>query len=224
MRLPVDATNPGEVLACAGLATLSVRAPDAPTGFIEEGGRWVFEFHDALLERIAFPSALTDGQDPARIDLLGVGLDWWNPYGLNPGMKLWAGRQSARSVLGNLLGAAANATVERLFEFRFPTKGRLGVDPAGSWDALGMGFSLNEHTDLEMDCRPFVEALAFIGLQSFPFLGDRHTGFTYSLWRPVPLPLARLAFAGASRFAITRFRSITGKAGSNTILCSAVPI
>ena len=63
-----------------------------------------------------------------------------------------------------------------------PAAGRLYLDPAGTWDALSLGWSLKEHHTIRMSCRPWIELLASIGLQAFPVPGHRaRGGFHYNL-------------------------------------------
>ena len=223
-RFSIDPCNPGEALACAGLAALVARTdPGATTGFKPSGRGWVFEL--AFPEqRIASLSDLQAGDDESL--LLGdICLDWWQRgYGLNQPFKFWAGQQTAKSVLTNLLTASRDGQPRDWLDFQAPTTGRLGVDPQGSWNALELGWSPNEHQDIQYLCRPFVELLAFIGLQHFPVQGQRDTGFRYSLWPRVPLQLAILAFAGSSIHSLGRWQTEIGSAGSNKILKSAYPI
>ncbi|MCE9664888.1 hypothetical protein LY622_15730 [Halomonas sp. M5N1S17] len=223
-RFMIDPANPGEVLACAGLAWLADRAePGAQSGFIEHGGRWYFEVPFApepLME-------LTANDPQAHDDHLAVGplrLDWWQrDWGLNPAFKFWAGQQTAQSVLTNLLHAARPGAPADWLSFMAPTTGRLGVDPRGNWDSLSLGWSINEHNKIKNLCRPYVEWLAFLGLQAFPVQGDRTNGLHYHLWRPAPLTIAVLAFAGAGRHAIAGYTAGAGKSGSNTYLKSGQP-
>ena len=189
----------------------------AETGFVGNPSDPTFIIPDVTVSTIAD----TYRVDSDMLSLAGIELDWWEPWGLNRGMKLWAGQQSAKSVLGNLSKAAAAGQNEPWIEYTASTSGRLGVDPMGSWRALQIGWSINEHRSITMLCRPFVELLAFLGLQYFALGGDRRAGFTYWLWHPAPFPIARLAFAGHSRFARARFTVGTEKSGSNTILLAA---
>lgn len=223
-RFPIDPTNPGEILACAGLASLTAQhSPGAATGFSQEGGRWVFTVETPVeaLKEITESRPKETGES---IQLSGLLLDWWNPgHGLNPAFKFWAGQQSARSVLTNLLQAARGGSPEEWLEFQAPTTGRLGVDHEGTWDSLSLGWSVNEHNDLKYLCRPFVELLAFIALQRFPVQGSRDDGFFYHTWAAVPPDLAPLAFAGASRHSLACWQTEIADSGSNKYLKPAHP-
>lgn len=222
---PIDPCNPGEVLACAGLAVLAA-AEDASavSGFARHGRGWSFEvdFPEAAIQTL---SELQTGDDDDSLVLGDIHLDWWQRgYGLNQPFKFWAGQQTAKSVLTNLVNAATSGEPRDWLSFQAPTTGRLGVDPQGSWNALELGWSPNEHPEIQYLCRPYVELLAFIGLQHFPVQGRRDTGFHYSLWRPVPVPIAILAFAGASIHRTGCWHTQIAKAGSNKILRTALPI
>lgn len=217
----IDPTNPGEVLACCGIAYLAwVADRTAATGFIRDGG-WRFQAPDGVLDGLApaRPVATADG-----LALGGLALDWWQPWGLNPDLKTWAGQQTALSVHRNLAEAAAARPAADWQTWSATTTGRLNLDLHGTWNALAIGWSLNEHKDREMLCRPWLELLASLGLQAFPVGGGRRGGFRYHLWRPAPLAAAVAAFQGDGPgiYALCGFVAQTGKLGSNTMLLKAV--
>ena len=225
MEWLVDPRNPGEVFACAGLAHLAWRTDtESKTGF-EADDRCRFVAPDLAASFDGLTGAsLEETEDGLR--LAGIDLDWWREWGLNPGLKTWAGQQSASTVHNNLLRAAAGSRPADWLTCEARTTGRLNVDTLGSWNALGMGWSLNEHKHTKMLCRPWVELLASVGLQAFPVRGSRSKGsFTYNLWRPASLPGAVAAFGGRepSAYAVRRYCTRTGKSGSNTILDVASP-
>ena len=227
MEWQIDPRNPGEVLACAGLAHLAWREDkEAETGFVVGD--------DAQLRFVSpEPRALRgDPEDmsledmPDGVRLGPVDLDWWCRWGLNPNLKNWAGQQSAWTVHHSLRIAAGKSNPGDWLAYAAPATGRLYLDPAGTWDALSLGWSVNEHHELRMSCRPWVELLASIGLQAFPVTGHRATGgFHYNLWRPAPLPAAVAAFGGpwSRAYALGRYHVPTGKTGSNTMLRQATP-
>ena len=227
MEWPVDPRNPGEVLACAGLAHLAWREDrEARTGFEPDGGRYRFVAPD-----LSKPFRALAGASPEETEdglrFAGLDLDWWREWGLNPGLKTWAGQQTALTVHRSLLRAAAGSRPVDWLSGEAPATGRLNVDPAGSWNALDMGWSLNEHSDARMLCRPWLELLASVGLQAFPARGNKaEGGVEYSLWRSAPLPVAVAAFGGlgASVYAMDRYRVRAGKSGSNTFLYVASPV
>lgn len=221
----IDPRNPGEVLACAGVAHLAWRADrEAETGFaMDRDARVRFVAPDLPVLR-GGPGEMslkaeTDTSQGLRLG--GIGLDWWSPWGLNPSLRNWAGNQSAWTVHRSLRRAAGDSSPSEWLTFSAPARGRLYLDPAGTWNSLGLGWSVNEHPELRMGCRPWVELLASIGLQAFPVASDRaRAEFAYSLWRPAPLPLAVAAFGGpwSRAYALERYRVATGRTGPNTIL------
>ena len=228
----VDPGNPGEVLACAGLAHLAWRADrEAATGFVRgrDGGvRFVAPDAVPLPEGAGmWPLVRMEGPPHERLRFADVVLDWWCPWGLNPGMKHWAGPQSAWTVHRNLHRALGRSSP---FEWRVHTApaagGRLYLDPRSSWDTRELGWSLSAHRTYRFHARPWVELLASVGLQAFALPGHRaRGGFRYRLWRPAPLPVAHAAFASRSITVETlaAYHVPTAKSGSNTVLRRAHP-
>lgn len=226
MEWIIDPRNPGEVFACAGLAHLAWREDrTAETGFDRDGRRCRFVAPDlsAPFDRLA-EASLDETEDSLRF--AGIELDWWREWGLNPGLKNWAGQQSALTVHGNLARAAEGSNPCDWLDRAVPATGRLNLDTLGTWNALNMGWSLNEHDEIKMLCRPWVELLASIGLQAFPVRGRRSEGgFEYNPWRSAPLSSAVAAFGGhgSGIYSMRGYVSNTAKSGSNTMLCAATP-
>ena len=229
---PVDPGNPGEVLACAGLAHLAWRArPEAATGFVSAHGRGLrFVVPDATPlpeDAAAWALERIEGPPHERLRFAGVTLDWWCPWGGNPGMKHWAGPQSAWTVHRNLHRALRGSSVLAWHVHAAPAAGgRLYLDPRSGWTALELGWRLCAHRSFRCHVRPWVELLASVGLQAFPLVGHRaRGGFRYRLWRPAPLPVALTAFAARAPTVETlgAWRVPTAKSGSNTVLRQARP-
>lgn len=221
----IDPRNLGEVLACAGIAHLAWRADgEAETGFVKDkDARVRFVAPDLpVLRGEPQEMSLEAPTDPSQgLRLGGIELDWWSPWGLNPNLKNWAGRQSAWTAHRSLRRAAGDSSPSEWLTCAAPAGGRLYLDPVGAWNALSLGWSVNEHPELRMSCRPWVELLASIGLQAFPVPGHRaRAGFAYNLWRLAPLPLAVAAFGGpwSRAYALQRYHAPTGKTGPNTTL------
>ena len=225
MEWYIDPRNPGEVFACAGLAHLAWRTnPELKTGF-ERSDRVRFVAPDisSLFNSLA-AAALEKTEDGLRFD--GIELDWWREWGLNSRLKFWAGQQSALTVHRSLHTASKGSRPSEWLTHVAPAIGRLNFDLKGIWNALNMGWSLNEHNNAKMLCRPWVELLASIGLQAFPVEYERSkSGFQYSLWHPAALPCAVAAFGGhgPAIYSIIRYCSLTAKSGNNTVLCLATP-
>ena len=230
---PVDPGNPGEVLACAGLAHLAWRADaETATGFVRaRGGAIRFVAPDAtpLPEGAgAWPLERIEGPPHERLRFAGVALDWWCPWGLNASVKNWSGKQSAWTVHRNLHRALGRSSPSQWLVHSAPTAGgRLYLDPRSSWDTLELGWSLNAHRAYRMHARPWVELLASLGLQAFAVPGHRaRGGFRYRLWRPAPLAVAHAAFSSPAPTVETlaAYHVPATKSGSNTILRRARPV
>ena len=229
---PVDPGNPGEVLACAGLAHLAWRADrEAATGFVRgRGGGLRFVVPDAtpLPECAgAWPLEPMEGPPHERLRFAGVTLDWWCPWGLNPRMKNWAGPQSAWTVHRALHRALGGSSASEWLRHAAPAAGgRLYLDPRSSWDTRELGWSLSAHRTYRFHARPWVELLASVGLQAFALPGHRaRGGFRYRLWRPAPLPVAHAAFAAPAPTVetLSAWHVPAAKSGANTVLRQAQP-
>ena len=224
----IDARNPGEVLACAGLAHLAWRADrDAQTGFVADiADRVRFVAAQAPPLLAALRSATVEATAHG-LRLGPITLDWWRPWGLNHALRNWAGQQSAWMVHRSLRRGAGDASPAEWLTFAAPADGRLYLDPAGSWSAIGLGWSVNAHPTIRMQCRPWLELLASIALQAFPVPGHRaRGGFRYNLWRPAPMTAAVAAFGGpfSRAYALGCYCTQTAKCGENTVLRRATPI
>jgi CRISPR-associated protein Csb3 len=78
-------------------------------------------------------------------------------------------------------------------------QGSYGFDSDLAWDALTVGFSLNEHARLKrLPTRPAVELFGAIGLQRFfPNFDERAQVIRYATWHvPLSAPVARVAALG----------------------------
>lgn len=211
----ISPANPGEVLACCGIAVLAARhQPEAITGFVRDGARTLFRTPDVDLHVIAE----SDHSESSILGLGDVDLDWWQPWGMNPEMKIWAGNMTAPKIVQNLLHALRPPSNAGWLDREEPVTGRLDVDPRGTWNALDLGWSINEHKEANMLCRPWVQLLAMVGLQEFPVRGNRQDGFMYSLWRPAPHLVARMAFAGHGHHVLADCLAKTDRNGSNSTL------
>lgn len=219
VRHEVNAANPGETLACCGIAVLAAQAnAGAETGFVREGAKTIFVAPELDLHK-----QVTDGNtDPSSHLVAGVNLDWWERWGLNQNMKLWAGQKKPATIIRNLLKAAPDVKPnESWLRYEALAGGRLDVDPKGTWNALELGWSIDKHHDSQMLCRPFVELLAMVGLQEFPVRGDKHAGYLYSLWRPASCLVARFAFTGYGHHILADCKASTARNGENATLKSA---
>lgn len=123
----------------------------------------------------------------------------------NPPWNFWSGHQTPQGIWNPIRAALARRllslnsdTARALFSERELWTGRFGFDPGPAWNALDVGFSLNEH-QLEVESSPAVELLAAVGIQRFrPVLAADRESFTYATWdSPLSPSVAAAAAAGA---------------------------
>ena len=223
MEWPIDPQNPGEIFACAGIARLMwITNPECKTGFVVgDQVRFVAPDISVWIDRLA-DADLEITVDGDGLLFAGLNLDWWQEWGLNSGLKTWAGQQTEFTVHDSLLTAAKGSKFSDWLTYTAPAKGRFNFDIPGTWNALNLGWSVNEHS-VKMSCRPWVELLSSIGLQAFPVEEIKGHGFKYSIWRQTSFSGAVTAFSGygPTVYSLRRYYTKTAMAGSNTMLTVA---
>lgn len=122
----------------------------------------------------------------------------------NPPWNFWSGQQTSMRIWSSLrreltvqLQGLASNSMTKLFSLRLMQKGRFGFDPGPAWNALDVGFSLNEN-GIEAESSPATELLAAVGLQRFrPTMNNDRDTFDYFTWHsPLPPPVAAAAMTG----------------------------
>lgn len=153
-----------------------------------------------------------------------IGNSPWNFWsGQQTSMRIWSG---LRSELAAQLARMSDVQLVSLFDQRLFQKGRFGFDPGPAWNALDVGFSLNEH-NIEVQSSPATEMLAAAGLQRFrPVMNDDRDGFDYFTWHsPYSPAVAAAAMAGAIRDSHTiRLRASVTSRGQYAALGFAFPL
>jgi len=214
----VDVTNPGQFFACCGVLELAHRLWPGTEGWFEEGrfsvrrsgghSDSVEELLSAIVKCDVQPVMVADPKtDPIRLDdPVGLKLDWWRrPDGTTNLFKTWAANATAQQMFCKwqkpLQRAVAsfNGTLEELLTLNGHVQGSYGFDSDLGWDALSVGFSVNEHTSLKkLPTRPAVELFGAVGLQRFfPNLDERAQVVRYATWSvPLCVPVARIAALG----------------------------
>lgn len=220
VTIQVDPTNPGEFFACCGLLEMADRLSTGAMGWFEDS-RFFLAPQDPV-EPIPVNQIMWSLAN-VKVELRGEGsvsplalgqpihmrLNWW----LLPGetranrLKTWAGNQNSMKMfckwqepLRNIL-TEDEMDLDYLYQETSFQQGPYGFDSRTGWNALSVGFSLNEHTPYkEMPTRPAVEMLAAVGLQRFfPDISERDNAayVSYATWN-VPLypTVARLAVLG----------------------------
>lgn len=207
--LPVDPHNPGQVLACCGLIELLARhaKPVASSFDLDGGPRFLVALTEIdlvnALDALAHCN-VSNGDD----DSLSLGqpfdlrLDWWLDKGEGvPVPKTWAGGVKPATFF-RPYQAALKPRTDNLHQWwrvsDFLGSASPGLDPREFTHSLDTGFSLYD-TEVNAGTFPYVNILAFIGLQRFRPNPDQRGVFSYTLWQKRVLPsVAALTFAGHS--------------------------
>jgi CRISPR-associated protein Csx14 len=230
----VRATNPGQFLACCGLLELADRLAGGAEGWFTPSHFFCTTHRPLTLQELLETLVRTEAEEvtqlangltvepliaPLRLHLAGdcLLLDAWMTIGLeknkvtvlkNPPWNFWSGQQTTlriwRALREALQQQLPGCAQEQLFSHRIFLRGRFGFDPGAAWNALDVGFSLNEQ-GMEMASSPAVELLAAVGLQRFrPALSlDRQT-FIYNIWE---CPLAPAIAAAVAADALPELSS-----------------
>jgi CRISPR-associated protein Csx14 len=230
LSVNVDVTNPGQFFACCGLLELAHRLWPGAAGWFEDGQFSVAPLGTgdstlqamlgALIECDVRTVNVSDPKtDPIELGKpIGLRLDWWLRFdGTTNLFKTWAANATSQQMFSKWrepLKACLKdieQRPERLFEPTSRVQGSYGFDRELGWDALAVGFSLNEHAEYrKLPTHPAVELLGALGLQRFfPDFHEKKQAVRYATWHP-PLtpPVSRLATVGALSVATSqRFRT-----------------
>lgn len=226
----VDVTNPGQFFACCGLLELAHRLWPGAEGWFGEGsfslatlGKQNILPMDLLdlLIRCDVDLASERASDPKTAPLelgppISMRLDWWLKDDGKPNLfKTWAANASAqqmfckwrRPLKENLATFAADT--EHLLAVTTRQQGSYGFDSELGWDALNVGFSLNEHAGLkQLPTHPAVELLGAIGLQRFfPVFKEKEQVVEYVTWR-APLNASVACVAAVGRLSVVTMQRL----------------
>ena len=216
--LQVDVTNPGEYFACCGLLELADRRNSGAEGWFGDGKFSVapcdpceeMSINDLLwsLANVTVKPESNSNTSPLLLaEPIPMRLDWWLLHsGEKSALKTWAGHQSSLEMfrkwqepLKEILHME-NPDPDWLFRETCRVQGPYGFDSDAGWNALSVGFSLNEHTRFKkLPIRPALEMLGAIGLQRFfpEIVEERNRSILYSPWSvPMRPPVARVAALG----------------------------
>ena len=166
IAVQVDAANPGEFFACCGLLELADRLSSGAEGWFDydqffvafSGPSKAVTIHEILwaLVNANVDQVSEDEDKESPLQLSGTidfRIDWWiDSHGRKNALKTWAGNQDSlkmfskwESPLKEIL-EEENPDPSELFQAQRTLQGPYGFDPKFGWDALSVGFSLNEHT------------------------------------------------------------------------------
>lgn len=218
MSVHADVTNPGQFFACCGLLELVHRLWPRTEAWFENGCFVIAspEFAgspaDIFVPLLECDVTVADtGLDhkisPVQLGPpIGMRLDWWLRDNGKPNLfKTWAANATSHQMVSKWRAplekslAAISSEPSKVLTVSSWLQGSYGFDSDVGWDALTVGFSLNEHTGLkELPTRPAVELLGAIGLQRFfPVFDPKDQLVEYATWRtPLAASVARLAMLG----------------------------
>jgi CRISPR-associated protein Csx14 len=149
----------------------------------------------------------------------------------NPPWNFWSGQQTSMRIWTSLRGEfieqlkkLPSQELGDLFSYRLMQKGRFGFDPGPAWNALDVGFSLNEH-GIEVESSPATELLAAIGLQRFrPSMNSSRDRFDYCTWHRAFSPSVAAAAMGSLDRRLPRYRATVTTRGQYAALGFAYPL
>jgi CRISPR-associated protein Csb3 len=137
---------------------------------------------------------------------IGIRLGWWLRDDGTPNLfKTWAANATSQQMFRKWREPLKegmdqfNSHLEQVFDLSARVQGSYGFDSQLGWDALAVGFSLNEHAQYKkLPTHPAVELLGAVGLQRFfPDLDAEQQIVRYSTWHAALSPaVARLAAIG----------------------------
>ena len=218
ITVDVDVTNPGQFFACCGLLELAHRLWPGAEGWFDNGSfhltrpdrqTVVFQEMLRLVIECSVEALPADDSKTAPIRLgppIGMVLSWWlRPDGSTNLFKTWAANATSQQMFTKWRQPLQrNLTLldehpEQVLTVTERVQGSYGFDSDLGWDALRVGFSLNEHAGLkELPTRPAVEILGAVGLQRFfPVFKEKEQVVEYATWRvPLAAPVASVAAIG----------------------------
>lgn len=215
IAVQVNIANPGEFFACCGLLELAYRLNREAEGWFEDhrflvsfpGQSRTVTIHEILrwLVDAAIQTEVDDDKESPLIlgQPVDMRLDWWiGNNGKTNMLKTWAGHQDSHKMISKWesplkeMLSDEDPDPSRMFQRQEMVQGPYGFDTEFGWDALSVGFSLNEHGNTKKaQARPVVETLGAIGLQRFaPDMEATRGAVRYATWNvPLSPPVARLA-------------------------------
>lgn len=227
----IDLRNPGQFFACCGILYCADRMFRHAEGYFKDeeflitadcSGNPIDEvlkkFRCDTVRMIEADSEKADS--PLYLCTIPMRFDFYNHIDNRPKIKLFAGRETFESILSRWLAyvkkydAENTRSLHGFEEIDLPS----GLDTDTSWNALDVGFSLNEH-GMKMRSYPLVEFFAHVGIQAYAWSKNRRA-YEYRTW-PISLPItiARAVASGAIRLPGVRcFEFRAKKSGQKQVL------
>ena len=228
----VHVDNPGDFFACLGILYCADKVFGHAAGYFKED-RFVLETNSkgnplaAIINKInsldvakslEINEPKDDSAAPITLCSMRIRLDFWKHFDDRPTIKLFAGQETSKGVVERWLGHLKK--IDGVKELRGNTAIDLpsGLDVSTSWNALDVGFSLNDQK-IKILTYPLIEFFAYVGVQTYGWRRNRNV-FYYHTWQtPLPLTIARAVAAGALTLPDTRcFQFRSQKSGQKQIL------
>ena len=138
--------------------------------------------------------------DPLYFESISIWMDFWNHFDNRPKIKLFAGQESSINLIRRWMDYFVKYDNKMndlldLAEMDLPS----GFDTSTSWNALDVGFSLNEQKmNTKMRVYPLIEFFAYMGVQTYSWEKNSKEEYSYRIWTtPLPIMLSRTVAAGA---------------------------
>jgi CRISPR-associated protein Csb3 len=208
MQVNLDVLNPGEVLACCGLAALtggvsrfeyngSLRSPNG-TFTLDANVDLAALLAEPRVEEISLADEKLALYLPVRLHIGGqvLVIDWWMSFcrSKNSLLKLWTGQTTGVGILKSAINGINSKFDLDAYTETTLAKSVFGFDSRTTIErnTIDVGFSIDEERTA-VRIYSWVEILVAVGMQTFrPMMNDT---FEYHIWqKPLSLEMAQLAF------------------------------
>ena len=186
----------------------------------------ISDSHDHAMDSLSVSKDLADmghykNDSPLYFNGVSIWMDFWNHFDNRPKIKLFAGQESSMKLIRRWTNyfTKYDDSVNGLFDLA-ETDLPSGFDTATSWNALDVGFSLNEQKmNNAMQVYPLIEFFAYMGVQTYSWEKTK-TEYHYRIWTtPLPITLSRAVAAGALTLPNLKcFKFSTEKTGQKKVL------
>jgi len=231
----VDLKNPGQFFACCGILYCADRMYDEVEGYFDDD-KFIITAKcdvnpiDGITKKLrthqieSIIHADTDKPDsPVYINSIPIRFDFYNHFDNRHKIKLFAGQEVFKKIISRWIKhlrdnpPKSTTTLQELVTVDVPS----GLDTYTSWNALDVGFSLNDQK-MKRRAYPLVEFFAHVGIQTYAWSKDGQK-YTYKAWNvPLPITIARAVAAGAITLQQTKcFQFETEKSGQKQIFNTA---
>ncbi|MDE0525478.1 MAG: hypothetical protein OXI27_02610 [Thaumarchaeota archaeon] len=227
----IDLRNPGQFFACCGILYCADRMFKHAEGYFKDEKFLITADCDGspideILKKIKGDTVRMTKQDSEKADspldlcMIPMRFDFYNHIDNRPKIKLFAGQEKFKDILSRWLDHVKKydgentSSLHGFNEIDIPS----GLDADTSWNALDVGFSLNEQR-MERRTYPLVEFFAHVGIQAYAWSKNRQV-YKYRTW-PISLPItiARAVASGAIRLPGARcFEFRAKKSGQKQVL------